>query len=92
MDRTSYFVQLYSTSSLNGRKPFTILAKVYFNELAQRQIILNWSQETEYSAIFGFGKGLDAAFYNSVKNRLGYKEDFPAKAWHLLALVYDQQN
>jgi hypothetical protein len=79
-------------SSLNGRKPFTILAKVYFNELAQRQIILNWSQETEYSAIFGFGKGLDAAFYNSVKNRLGYKGGFPLqKAWHLLALVYDQQ-
>ncbi|MBP6908912.1 MAG: metallophosphoesterase [Candidatus Saccharicenans sp.] len=79
-------------SSLNGQKPFTILAKVYFNELGQRQIILNWSQEVESSAIFGLGKGLDAAFYNSVKNRLGYKGGFPLqKTWHLLALVYDQQ-
>ncbi|MDD8021122.1 MAG: metallophosphoesterase [Acidobacteriota bacterium] len=79
-------------SSLNGRKSFTILAKVYFNELGQRQIILNWSQEPENSAIFGFGKGLDAAFYNSVKNRLGYKGGFPlARAWHLFALVYDRQ-
>jgi len=78
--------------SLNGQKPFTILAKIYFNELGQRQIILNWSQEPENSAIFGLGKGLDAAFYNSIKNRLGYKGGFPlTKTWHLLALVYDQQ-
>ncbi len=79
-------------ASLNGQKPFTILAKVYFNELGQRQIILNWSQEPENSAIFGLGRGLDAAFYNSVKNRLGYKGGFPLqRAWHLLALVYDRQ-
>jgi hypothetical protein len=78
--------------SLNGQKPFTILAKIYFNELGQRQIILNWSQEPENSAIFGLGKGLDAAFYNSIKNRLGYKGGFPLqRAWHLLALVYDRQ-
>jgi len=79
-------------SHLNGQKPFTILAKIYFSELGQRQIILNWSQEPENSAIFGLGKGLDAAFYNSIKNRLGYKGGFPLqRAWHLLALVYDRQ-
>jgi len=77
---------------LNGQKPFTILAKIYFSELGQRQIILNWSQEPENSAIFGLGKGLEAAFYNSIKNRLGYKGGFPLqRAWHLLALVYDRQ-
>jgi len=79
-------------AALNGQKPFTLLARVYFNELAQRQVILNWSQEVESSAIFGFGKGLEAAFYNSVKTRLGYKGGFPlTRAWHLLALVYDRQ-
>lgn len=33
--------------TLNGKQPFTIIAKVYVPELAQRQTILSWSQEPQ---------------------------------------------
>ena len=78
--------------SLNGKQPFTIMARVYVPELAQRQTILTWSQEPEKSAIFGLGKGRDAAFYNSGRIKLGYTGGFPEPGqWHLLILVYDKQ-
>lgn len=78
--------------TLNGKQSFTIIAKVYVPELAQRQTILSWSQEPEKSAIFGLGKGRDAAFYNSGRIKLGYTGGFPEPGtWHLLAFVYDKQ-
>ncbi|MGC9056918.1 MAG: LamG-like jellyroll fold domain-containing protein [Candidatus Saccharicenans sp.] len=80
------------TSALNGRQPFTIIAKIYVPELAQRQIILNWSQEPGKSAIFGVGKRLEAAFYNSDQYKLGFSGGYPEpKQWHLIALTYDRQ-
>jgi hypothetical protein len=79
-------------SILNGKRPFTVLAKVYVPELAQRRTILTWSQEPEKSAVFSLGKGRDAAFYNSEKIKTGYTSGFPeAGKWHLLAFIYDKQ-
>jgi len=77
---------------LNGKRPFTVLVKAYVPELAQRRTILTWSQESEKSAVFGLGKGRDAAFYNSDMIRTGYTSGFPeAGKWHSLAFVYDAQ-
>ena len=77
---------------LNGRQPFTITARVYVAELAQRQTILNWSQEPEKSAIFGLGKGLNAAFFNSDQLKVCFRGGYPQpREWHLITLVYDKQ-
>jgi len=77
---------------LNGKQPFTITARVYVAELAQRQTILNWSQEPEKSAIFGLGKGLNAAFFNSDQLKVGFTGGYPQpREWHLITLVNDKQ-
>lgn len=77
-------------ASLNGRQPFTLLVRVFIPELAQRRTILAWSQQPEAGAVFGVGKGLDAAFYHSDRVKLGYRNGYPEPGvWHLLAFVYD---
>ncbi|MGB4704295.1 MAG: LamG-like jellyroll fold domain-containing protein [Candidatus Saccharicenans sp.] len=77
-------------ASLNGRHPFTLLAKVFLPELAQKRTILTWSQKPSESAIFGVGKGLSAAFYNSSEKKIGYQNGYPEEGlWHLVAFVYD---
>jgi len=79
-------------ASLGGKQPFTLLVRVLVPELAQRRTILAWSQEPERAAIFGLGKGLDAAFFHSVRNKVGYQKGYPESGlWHLLAFVYDQK-
>ncbi len=77
-------------ASLNGRQPFTLLVRVYIPELARKRTILTWSQQPAAGAIFGIGKGLEAAFYHSDRVKLGYQNGYPEPGvWHLLAFVYD---
>ncbi|MBC7350596.1 MAG: metallophosphoesterase, partial [Candidatus Aminicenantes bacterium] len=79
-------------ASLNGRQSFTLLVKVLGPELAQRGVILTWSQQPASGASFGFGKGIEAAFHHSTRVRLGYQHGYPEPGiWHLLAFVYDKK-
>ncbi|HAR36376.1 MAG TPA: hypothetical protein DCR87_05655, partial [Acidobacteria bacterium] len=79
-------------ASLNGRQSFTLLVKVLGPELAQRGVILTWSQQPAAGATFGLGKGIDAAFYHSTRVKLGYQQGYPEPGlWHLVAFVYDRK-
>ena len=79
-------------SSLSGSRPFTLLVKAFVPELAQRWTILTWSQKKDKGAVFGVGKGLEAAFYHSIGCKVGYQKGYPQPGlWHLLAFVYDKQ-
>ncbi|MGQ9800480.1 MAG: LamG-like jellyroll fold domain-containing protein [Candidatus Saccharicenans sp.] len=79
-------------NSLSGRQPFTLLAKVLVPELAQRRVLLSWSQQPEAGASFGIGKGIDAAFYHSTRVKLGYQKGYPEPGlWHLMAFVCDRK-
>lgn len=79
-------------ASLNGGRPFTLLVKAYLPELAQRWTILTWSQKMDKGAVFGVGKGREAAFYHSSGCKVGYQKGYPQPGlWHLLAFVYDKQ-
>ncbi|MDI6698592.1 MAG: metallophosphoesterase [Candidatus Saccharicenans sp.] len=93
---TAVDVLLRSTFSppagLNGRQPFTLLVRVYIPELAQKRTILTWSQQPEAAAVFGLGRGLEAAFYHSGRVKLGYTGGYPDPGiWHLVAFVYNGQ-
>jgi hypothetical protein len=80
-------------ASLKGRQPFTLLVRVLVPELAQRRVILTWSQQPEAAATFAIGKGMDAAFYHSTRVKLGYHRGYPEPGlWHLMAFVYDGKN
>lgn len=80
-------------SSLNGKQPFTLLAKVLVPELAQRRVIFSWSQQLSAAASFGIGKGIDAAFFHSTRVKLGYRNGYPEPGlWHLVAFVYDKKS
>ncbi|MBC7348833.1 MAG: metallophosphoesterase, partial [Candidatus Aminicenantes bacterium] len=79
-------------ASLNGRQSFTLLVKVLGPELAQRGVILTWSQQPASGASFGFGKGIEAAFHHSTRVKLGYQQGYPEPGlWHLVAFVYDRK-
>lgn len=96
VDLTAVDVLLRSTISpppvLNGKNPFTLMARVFLPELAQRRTILAWSTEPGRAAIFGAGKARDAAFSNLGTLRLGYTGGYPEpNSWHLITIVYDKQ-
>ena len=96
VDLTAMDVLLRSTFSppvyLNGKNPFTLVARVFLPELAQRRTIIAWATESGRAAIIGVGKARDAAFSNLGTLRLGFAEGYPEpQLWHLVALVYDKQ-
>ncbi|MBC7363297.1 MAG: metallophosphoesterase [Candidatus Aminicenantes bacterium] len=95
-DLTAMDVLLRSTFSppayLNGKNPFTVLARVFLPELAQHRTILTWSTKPNQAAIIGIGKARDAAFSNLGTLRLGYADGYPEpQLWHLVAVVYDKK-
>lgn len=96
VDLTAMDVLMRSTfsppASLNGKSPFTVLARVFLPELAQRRTIITWSTEPGRAAIIGAGKAREAAFSNLATLRLGYTGGYPEpQLWHLVAVVYDKQ-
>jgi hypothetical protein len=63
--------------TITGGCSFTFSSWVYDSRIDGKKVIFTWASFPTQSAEIGIGRGRNAAFYNSVPNKLGFEGGVP---------------